>query len=161
MKAIRISLALLLVTIGAGCSNIERSRNLADPAVPGKVLAVQVCSICHGLDGNAVSPNFPRLAGQQPAYIESQLKNFKAHDRSDPPGERYMWGISRKLTDEQIHQIAEYFSQQTPKRHAVGDAKLIAAGKLIYENGIPVECFPGQRGPAGYTHAASHARNNR
>lgn len=137
MKAICIPLALLVAAIGAGCSGIERSRNLADPAVPGKVLAVQVCSICHGVDGNSVSPNFPRLAGQQAAYIVNQLKNFRSHDRSDPPGEWYMWGLSRKLTDEQIAGIAKYFSLQKPLPNAAGDPKLVAAGKEIYVNGIP------------------------
>lgn len=136
MKAIHISLALV-VAVGTGCSSVERSRNLADPAVSGKVLAVQVCSICHGIDGNSVSPNFPRLAGQQAAYMVNQLKNFRSHDRSDPPGEWYMWGISRKLTDKQIEEMAEYFSRQKPLPNAAGDPKLTAAGKEIYQRGVP------------------------
>ena len=139
MKATAISIVLLVATVGAGCSNIERSRNLADPAVPGRVLAVQVCSACHGVDGNSISPNFPRIAAQQPSYIVKQLKDFRSHQRSDPPGPWYMWGISRYLTDEQIAGLAEYFSKQLALPNAVGDATLIAAGKEIYENGIAQE----------------------
>lgn len=139
MKAATFTVVLVFAAVGTGCTNVERSRNLADPAVPGRVLAVQVCSACHGVDGNSISPNFPRLAAQQPGYIVSQLTNFRTHQRSDPPGFRYMWGISRYLTDDQIAGLAEYFSKQKALPNAVGDATLIATGKDIYENGIPHE----------------------
>jgi cytochrome c553 len=126
-----------LAVIASGCSNLERSRDLANPNVSPAVTAVQVCSICHGIDGNSVSPNFPRLAGQQAAYLVAQLQNFRSHERSDPPGFVYMWGISHHLTDEQIKGLADYFSKQVPKRNAVVDAPLLAAGKEIYEQGVP------------------------
>ncbi|MDE3106502.1 MAG: c-type cytochrome, partial [Acidobacteriota bacterium] len=84
--------ALGLSLLAAGCANLQHSRNVADPAVPAKVLAEQVCSTCHGLDGNPVSPAFPRLAAQTPAYLTSQLNNFRGHGRSDPAGSEYMWG---------------------------------------------------------------------
>ena len=77
MRATAFSAALLVATIGAGCTNIERSRNLADPAVPGRVLALQVCSNCHGADGNSVSSNFPNLAGQTEPYVIEQLSSFR------------------------------------------------------------------------------------
>ncbi|HCE09363.1 MAG TPA: cytochrome c4, partial [Oxalobacteraceae bacterium] len=68
MKHKHILLALTVGVIAVGCANIERSRDLANPAVPGSVIALQVCSDCHGVDGNATSPAFPRLAGQQAVY---------------------------------------------------------------------------------------------
>ena len=126
----------VLVTVGA-CSNIERSRDLDNPNVPPVVTAVQVCSICHGIDGNSVSPNFPRLAAQQTAYIISQMENFRGHGRSDPAGFEYMWGISHKLTDDQIKGLAEYFAKQTPHSNAPVNAQQIVAGKEIYEKGVP------------------------
>lgn len=66
-KAMQPGHALALaaaVALAAGCSTIERSRDIGNPAVSGATLAAQVCSNCHGVDGNATSPNFPRLAGQ-------------------------------------------------------------------------------------------------
>ena len=129
-----MSLALLGVV---GCANTERSRTLNDPNVPPAVTAAQVCSNCHHIDGNSISPNFPKLAGQQEDYIIEQLKSFRSHGRFDPAGFEYMWGISRKLTDEQIKGLAAYFSQQTPKANPPGDAKLISAGKEIFEKGLP------------------------
>ena len=106
-----LALAIASLVIG-GCSNLERSRDLGNPQVQGKTLAMQVCSNCHSVDGNSINPNFPKLAGQQEDYLVAQLTYFRSHNRSDPEGSEYMWGIARKLTDEQIKGLATYFSQQ-------------------------------------------------
>jgi len=133
-----LTLFVGLAAIGAGCSNLERSRDLANPNVRPEVTAKQVCSICHGIDGNSVSPNFPRLAGQQTAYLIAQLQHFRSQERSDPPGFEYMWGISHHLTDDQIKGLAEYFARQVPKKPDVAvNAQQMAAGKEIYDKGVP------------------------
>jgi cytochrome c553 len=139
MKGMRVTVAALLCMLASGCSNVERSRDLGNPDVPAAVIAVQVCSACHGMDGNSVSPNFPRLAGQQASYLVSQLENFRSHQRGDPEGFEYMWGITRKLTDAQIAGLADYYSKQTPIHEKVTnvDPKVVAAGKEIFEKGVP------------------------
>ncbi len=133
-----LALAIASLVIG-GCSNLERSRDLGNPQVHGKTLAMQVCSNCHGMDGNSINPNFPKLAGQQEDYLVAQLTYFRSHNRSDPEGSEYMWGIARKLTDEQIKGLATYFSGQKDKPNIAGDPALVAEGKSIFENGIPKE----------------------
>jgi len=135
--AILAGVAALVMAGISGCANPERSRDLANPAVDPAVTAVQVCSVCHGRDGNSSSPNFPRLAGQRAEYLEEQLKNFRAHQRSDPEGYEYMWGVSRNLSDNQIHGLAAYFSGQTPQPNPTGGKPVAQAGKAIFENGIP------------------------
>ena len=143
MKTISLVLALAFALAEAGCSNLERSRDLGNPKVRPEVTAVQVCSNCHGIDGNSVSPNFPRLAGQLPDYLISQLDNFRNHHRADPEGFEYMWGISHKLTDDQIKGLAEYFAKQTPRPIvATVGAQQIAAGKAIYDAGVPAKETP-------------------
>jgi len=142
MKCTSLLSVLAILAIASGCSNIERSRDLANPNVPPATTAVQVCSICHGIDGNSVSPNFPRLAGQQAGYLVAQLEHFRSHQGSDPPGPEYMWGISRKLTDDQIKGLADYFAKQIPQANAPVDAPLLAAGKQIYEKGVPAKETP-------------------
>src|SRR5512141_1904702 len=140
MKHKHILVVLSLSVITAACTNMERSRDLANPAVPGRVLAVQVCSDCHGVDGNSTSPAFPRLAGQQAIYTTNQLKNFRGHDhRSDPAGTEYMWGLSHHLTDEQIADIAGYYAKQKPLPNAASAPALMAAGNEIFEKGVPKE----------------------
>ena len=142
MKTNPMVLALALVFAGVGCTNLQRSRDLANPKVPPEVTALQVCSNCHGADGNSVSPNFPRLAGQQPAYLVAQLENFRSHHRSDPEGFEYMWGMSHKLTDDQIRGLADYFAKQVPRPNAAVDANRMAAGKEIFENGVAAKETP-------------------
>jgi cytochrome c553 len=142
MKRISLTLVLALAVIGAGCSSIERSRSLATPGTPAKTMAAQVCSNCHSIDGNSVSPNFPKLAEQQPDYIVAQLKGFRSHRRADPEGFEYMWGISRSLTDDQIKGLAQYFAAQKSVSPGPGDPKLVAEGKNIFDNGLPPQGVP-------------------
>lgn len=139
----KTSLVLALAaTFAAACAPIERSRNLADPAVPAMTLAQQVCSNCHGMDGNSVSPNFPRLAGQPAGYLEAQLKLFRSHDRADPAGFVYMWGLSRHLTDAQIEGLAKYFAAQQPTVNRTVGGPLADRGRDIFEQGIPDHNVP-------------------
>ncbi len=135
------ALGLVLIAAG-GCANTQRSRNLNDPQVPAQVTAQQVCSNCHGLDGNSTSPNFPALAGQQEKYFIAQMEGFRNHNRLDPAGFEYMWGLSRHLTDAQIKGLAAYFSQQTPVPKPAGATQLTSRGAEIFDKGIPDKNIP-------------------
>jgi cytochrome c553 len=142
MKTAPLALVLTLAAISAGCTTENTSRNLGDPSVRGKTLAEQVCSDCHGVTGNSVNPTFPRLAGQQAWYISSQLNAFRGHHRTDPAGFEYMWGISRKLTDAQIKELATYYSGQKPGADKSENTKLESEGKAIFNSGIPAAGVP-------------------
>ena len=143
MKTATITALLVLTAVFAGCSTSpQRSRNLANPAVSGTTLAQQVCSNCHGIDGNSISPNFPKLAAQPDEYIANQLKFFRNHRRADPEGFEYMWGISHHLTDEQIQGLAAYFSAQKSRPLEPGNPKLIAEGRNIFDSGLPAQGAP-------------------
>jgi cytochrome c553 len=130
MQTIKLPLVLAVVALSASCANLERSRNLADPNVSGVTLAQQVCSNCHGVDGNSVSPNFPNLAAQQKVYLASQLDQFRKHSRADPAGFEYMWGLSHHLTDKQIGEIADYFAAQTLVSPRPGDPLLAKVSRM-------------------------------
>lgn len=138
MKYIHLFSVVALGWICAACTNIENSRDLSDPAVSGSTLARQVCSLCHGVDGQSISPNSPNLAAQQPSYFIGQMQGFRSHRRMDPAGFEYMWGLSRSLTDEQIKALADYYAAQTPAAPgAIKDPAAVARGKVIYEKGVP------------------------
>ena len=144
MRFLLVPVAALILLSATACSNLERSRNLADPAVSGKALAQQVCSNCHGLDGNSVSPNFPNLASQTEPYLVEQLESFRKHSRLDPAGFEYMWGLSRHLTDGQIRELAAYYAGQSLQTPAYRTAKpqLRDAGRQIFSSGIPGKSIP-------------------
>jgi cytochrome c553 len=159
MTMLRVLLAgAVLVGLAAGCANVERSRDTANPNVAGATLAMQVCSNCHGPTGNSVSPNFPNLAQQQEAYIAAQLHEFKAHSRDDPAGFEYMWGLSHNLSDKQIQELAAHFAAQKLEPQRIeGKPERIAAGKVIFTDGLPAQSIPACsscHGPEGMGNAA-------
>lgn len=139
-----MTLLVATLALGAGCSP-------QDPRIPhfgwdttasGKTIVTRLCSDCHGMDGNPVSPQFPRLAGQQKAYLVKQLTEFQMGHRWDPTGSAYMWGIARELTPKQRNEIAEYFSAQKPLPGAAGNAALESQGKALYQGGMPDKGVP-------------------
>jgi cytochrome c553 len=150
-----LMLALALASICAGCSTTQRSRALGNADVPAETIALQVCSNCHGVDGNAVSPNFPNLAGQQQVYFIAQLNGFKSHNRSDPAGFEYMWGLSKHLTDDQIKGLAAYYAQQRPTPKAPSNTKRTSDGKEIFDKGIAAKNIP----PCATCHGAEGQGN--
>ncbi|HEY5898231.1 MAG TPA: c-type cytochrome [Burkholderiales bacterium] len=67
------------------------------------------CIGCHGIPGYKTAfpivYHVPKIAGQQPAYIENALKAYRSGERSHPS----MRGIAASLTDERIKQLAEFY----------------------------------------------------
>ena len=143
MKSIYVLSVMSLSLVASGCSTIERSRDLADPNVSATALAQQVCSNCHGIAGRVTNPNFPNLAGQQPNYFIAQMKQFRGHNRLDPAGFEYMWGISRSLTDAQIAGLAEYFGTKTSVSPGLAtDRAAVARGRAVFEKGVADKNIP-------------------
>ena len=119
----------------AGCTNLERSRNWSNEQVSGTVLVQQVCSTCHGIDGQSVNTLFPKLAGQTKPYIQGQLEAIQGRDRNSEHTRQFMWGPARYLSNKQIDEIATYYSSQPPMR---ADASERAhRGEVIYHQGVP------------------------
>jgi cytochrome c553 len=94
----------------------------------------EVCAACHGVDGNSMNPEWPSLAGQHEKYLVTQLKAFKI---GQAPGGRYgplMAPIVANLTDQDIEDLAAYFSSQTLKVGAV-PKEHVELGQAIYRGG--------------------------
>ncbi len=105
--------------------------------------ANEICSKCHGPNGASQSALFPRLAGQQAAYLDQELKLFRSRGRADPHAQAYMWGIAGPLTDEQIKGLADYFAAQPPvKGDPADDPALAAKGKQIFDHGVEARGIP-------------------
>lgn len=68
-----------------------------------------MCASCHGADGNSTDPQFPRLAGQHANYLARALMDYRAGTRKNP----IMAGFAGGLSDEDIDNLAAYFSSQT------------------------------------------------
>jgi cytochrome c553 len=67
------------------------------------------CAACHSDNGQGGKKGeYPRIAGQQVKYIESQLKNFRSRTRVNIP--MFPYTQERELSDEDIKDIAAYLN---------------------------------------------------
>lgn len=106
-------------------------------AAKGQEIVGKVCAACHGPDGNSPLAVNPSIAGQHPEYIYKQLGNFKSKDGK--PAERasaIMAGMAALLSDDDMKNVAAYYSSQTPRPRNARDAELVKQGQLIYRGGI-------------------------
>ena len=67
------------------------------------------CAACHSDNGQGGKKGeYPRIAGQQIKYIESQLRNFRARTRVNIP--MFPYTQERELSDEDIKDISAYLN---------------------------------------------------
>jgi cbb3-type cytochrome c oxidase subunit III len=147
----------LEVVAAAGLLSLAVQTRAADAPKPdmnrGQAIATQVCAACHGADGNSASGAYPKLAGQHEAYLEKQLRDFKAQAGAKPlRNNAIMAGMAAALSDKDIVNVAAYFAAQTPKPGFAHDRQTIALGQDIYRGGIADKGVPacaGCHGPTG------------
>ena len=67
------------------------------------------CAACHGEFGEGGKRGeYPRLAGQRPAYIEQQLRKFRSRERLNIP--MFPYTQERELSDEDIKLVSAYLA---------------------------------------------------
>lgn len=77
----------------------------------------KTCIACHGKEGKKpMTPTFPKIAGQNAAYIEQQMRDIKSGARSNGSSAA-MKGVminpegDQLVTDSDIKEIALYLSK--------------------------------------------------
>ena len=122
------------------------------PALAGDAEAGQrkakPCAACHGPDGNSVSPEFPRIAGQHYDYLVKALERYKSGERKNP----IMAAMAQPLAAEDMRAVAAYYSAQKPRPGAARNKETVAVGQKLYrggnaESGVPA--CSACHGPAG------------
>ena len=106
-----------------------------------------VCAACHGVDGNSMVPNWPKIAGQHAPYLQRQLILIRDGNRPVPE----MAPIAANLSDQDMADLAAYFSGQTISA-GLTDEALRASGELLYRGGNSETDIPACmscHGPAG------------
>lgn len=124
-----------LVAVISSLAAVASTAHAGDAAA-GKTKAA-VCGACHGADGNSAMAIWPKLAGQNEAYIVKQLKEFKkgfetqgAQGRFEPS----MAPMAAPLSDADIADLAAYFASQKVLYAAVKQ-EFVAAGQKLYRGG--------------------------
>lgn len=99
----------------------------AEEIVQGK------CFICHGMDGESSSPVFPRLAGQNAAYLARQLADYQSGKRASST----MQPMVADLNAADFAALGRYFATRPTRAHPVDDPELAQMGRFIFTRGNP------------------------
>jgi len=141
MKVNQLTSALLTAILVAGFSAPSRAEDKGASVSAQELKAkTDYCKTCHGLSGQGFrgSLPMPRLAGQQPEYVRNQLQAFIDRRRTNP----VMFNVSHVLTPAMLTALSTYFKDLNPKPLGGAPKDSLAAGKKIYEEGIPAAEVP-------------------
>ena len=76
-----------------------------------KLYAEKTCNACHGPKGDKpLMPNYPKIAGQNAAYTEQQMKDIKSGARNNGQTAA-MKGVMHLVNDEEIKALSEYLAK--------------------------------------------------
>jgi cytochrome c553 len=123
----------LLVCLILGTTSLAFAKG---EAAAGKAKSL-TCAACHGSDGNSLIPMNPKIAGQHEGYLVKQLTEYRLASRTGGKEGRnnaVMNGMAAGLSDQDIADLAAYFSSQDQK---AGEAPedVIEAGQALYRGG--------------------------
>jgi cytochrome c553 len=93
-----------------------------------------VCAACHGVDGNSVDPQYPKLAGQHESYIARQLALYKTGERENA----IMLGFAAMLSAQDMRDIGAYFATQSVVPGVADDSEIASGpnqGRRFYQLG--------------------------
>lgn len=95
---IPLLLAALMASLPVAAVDLEKGKEING-----------TCAACHSDNGQGGKKGeYPRIAGQQVKYIESQLKNFRSRTRVNIP--MFPYTQERELSDADIKDIAAYLT---------------------------------------------------
>jgi len=124
----------LLLTLFLSLGALNTASAVEGNAEAGKTKSA-MCAACHGADGNAAIPMYPKLAGQSASYIAKQLADFKLgmtsggkEGRADP----VMGGMTMALSEQDMADLAAYFASQ---KATAGSGTANEIGKKLYLGG--------------------------
>ena len=135
-KAVGLRLALqsaLLATLFVASGHTQEAATAS--VSPQEVQAkIAYCEVCHGPSARGFVGYYPipRLAGQQTAYVENQLRGFIERKRTNP----IMTNVAHTLSPAMLTALATKLHDLNPKPVGGAPADLVAAGETIYKNGI-------------------------
>jgi cytochrome c553 len=140
VRATGLRLTLQTAVLAMAFSVSARAEERIAPAKGGLEAKLEYCKTCHGLSGQGYLGYFPmpRLAGQQPEYIEAQLRAFIERRRANP----IMRNVAHVLSPSMITALAHHFRNLNSPPFGGAPRGSIATGKRIFEEGLPEANVP-------------------
>ena len=128
---------LAIVFTAAGRAEERGTAAISKQEIQAKL---DYCKTCHGLSGQGYRGYYPmpRLAGQQPKYIENQLRAFIERRRMNP----VMFNVAHALSPSMVAALTAYFQDLNPNPLGGGPQDHLALGKTIFEQGLPEANVP-------------------
>ena len=121
----------LLACLGMSSVAMANEPKKSGDAAKGKALSA-TCTACHGVDGNSVNPEWPKIAGQRDGYLLKQLHDFRSDKRTDPT----MTAMAKVIASEaDVLDLVAFYSSQTANAGAANDKDKVAEGEAIYKGG--------------------------
>ena len=135
LRRLDLRLTLLGLALAAMYVVAAGAKERAVAARDGLEAKLLYCKTCHGLQAQGYRGYFPmpRLAGQQPQYIENQLRAFIERRRTNP----VMANVAHVLSPPMVAALAAYFRNLDPRPIGGAPRRSLALGKQIYEEGLP------------------------
>jgi cytochrome c553 len=122
---------LVLVLVLAGVASALLPAQAADEARVQDIIASK-CFGCHGLNGEGSTAAFPRLAGQNAAYLARQMADYKTGRRKNPA----MQAMVEDLNEAEFKALATFFAAQPVRAHrSDAPAALLAVGEQLHRQG--------------------------
>ena len=141
MKGMSWRLALLTGLSLAASATAGRAQDKATFTPQELQAKISYCKTCHGLSGEGHRGAFPmpRLAGQQPEYLEAQLKAFIERRREN----NIMRNVAHVLSPSMLTALSSHFKDLNPKPvDKPVSGEVVAAGKKIFDDGVPSADVP-------------------
>ena len=133
--------AAATIALAWAAPSLQAAEHAADDAKKGSVEAgatkAATCMACHGPAGNSTNAEWPVLAGQNEHYLAQQITLFRDVARPNP----LMYPMVKDLTDQDILDLAAYFSRQTPVG-GESDPSYWQAGEKLYRGGDAARGVP-------------------
>jgi cytochrome c553 len=142
LLAVPTALAAIVLSVADRVDGAAKGVSKSGVSKSGVAAKIEYCKDCHGLSGQGYHGYLvmPRLAGQNPEYIENQLRAFVSRTREK---ELFVNMAGVHGTSPEIQAaLAAHFRDLNPPPFGGGPRHLTGTGRQIYEDGIPQANVP-------------------
>jgi cytochrome c553 len=130
IQSVLLTAAFVIVVSAAAQAKEKGNADFSQQELQAKIA---YCKTCHGVSGQGFRGAFPmpRLAGQQPEYLQNQLQAFIERRRTNP----VMFNVAHVLTPAMLKGLSEHFRELNPKPLGGAPKDHVAEGMKIYLEG--------------------------